>query len=118
MSHYKCYADQRNKGFCIHCGGPPETRDHLPSKVLLDEPLPDNVDVSPACFECNNGLATDEEYFACLIDCIVAGDVDADKVKRPKVAHILRTQPKLAERLRGARIQTKGQPIWRPEDQR
>jgi hypothetical protein len=86
--------------------------------VLLDEPLPDNVDVSPACFECNNGLATDEEYLACLLECVVAGDVDPDKVTRPKVAHILRTQPKLVERLKAARIPTQGQPIWRFEEER
>jgi hypothetical protein len=118
MSSFSCYGDQRNKGFCVHCGGPPETKDHLPSKVLLDEPLPGNVDVSPACLKCNNDLAPDEEYLACLLDCIVAGEVDPDKVHRPKVAHILRTSLKLAARLQRARSMVGDQVMWQFEEDR
>ncbi|MEN9493073.1 MAG: hypothetical protein RJA63_3522, partial [Pseudomonadota bacterium] len=36
MQQFRCYGDDRNKGFCVHCGGPGETVDHVPSKVLLD----------------------------------------------------------------------------------
>ena len=61
--------DQRNQGFCVHCGGPEETRDHTPSKAFLDRPLPENLPVAPACFACNNGFAADEEYVACLLEC-------------------------------------------------
>ena len=62
MRHFASYGDDRNKGFSVHCGGPDETKDHVPSKVLLDEPPPTNVFVSPACF--NDALAPDEEYLA------------------------------------------------------
>jgi 5-methylcytosine-specific restriction endonuclease McrA len=47
MQNLKCHADRRNKGFCVHCGGPDETDDHVPSKVLLDEPYPENLMVCP-----------------------------------------------------------------------
>ena len=43
MQQLRCYGDDRNKGFCVHCGGPSETVDHVPSKVLLDEPYPENL---------------------------------------------------------------------------
>jgi hypothetical protein len=112
MRHFNCYGDDRNKGFCVHCGGANETKDHIPSRVLLDEPLPANVAVSPACFNCNNGLSIDEEYLACLLECVVSGDVDAEKVERPKIAHILRTNAPLAKRLRNARRVIGEQVMW------
>jgi hypothetical protein len=112
---FACYADDRNKGFCVHCGGPDESRDHVPSKVLLDEPLPPNVMVSPSCAPCNQGFSLDEEYLACLIECIVAGDVEPDKIERPKIAYILRSNPRLVKTLRKAKlIGTDGQIRWHP----
>jgi hypothetical protein len=48
MERLPNHDDARKFGACIHCGGLVETRDHLPSKVLLDDPLPDNVMVVPA----------------------------------------------------------------------
>jgi len=50
------YGDDQNKGFCVHCGGADESRDHVPSKVFLDEPFPENLPVSPSCLKCNNSL--------------------------------------------------------------
>jgi len=49
MQQFRCDGDDRNKGFCVHCGGPSETIDHVPSKVLLDEPYPENLMAAPAC---------------------------------------------------------------------
>jgi hypothetical protein len=118
MRHFSCYGDDRNKGFCVHCGGAGDTKDHVPSKVLLDEPLPANVSVSPACLDCNNGLSIDEEYLACLLDCIVAGDVDPDKVGRPKIARILRSNGALADRLRRARRLVGVRVMWDFEEER
>jgi len=119
MRHFACYGDDRNKNFCVHCGGPDETKDHLPSKVLLDEPLPANVFVSPACFSCNNGLAPDEEYVAALIECVLAGE------GRPQPAsggqRSQRRSPAsvgLAERLRRARRLENGMPVWGVEQER
>ena len=91
MQQLRCYGDDRNKGFCVHCGGgPTETVDHVPSKVLLDEPYPENLMAAPACRECNNGLSLDEEYLACLLECVIAGDTAPEKLHRTKIPEILR----------------------------
>ena len=68
MQQLRCYGDDRNKGFCVHCGGPSETVDHVPSKVLLDEPYPENLMAASACRKCNNDFSIDEEYLACLLE--------------------------------------------------
>ncbi|TDP73113.1 hypothetical protein DES47_102859 [Roseateles toxinivorans] len=34
----KLFVDDRLTGICVYCGTRPDTRDHSPSKVLLDEP--------------------------------------------------------------------------------
>jgi hypothetical protein len=67
MEQLRCSGDDRNKGRCIHCGGPDETRDHSPSKVFLDEPYPENLPVCPSCLQFNNTLSIDEEYLACFL---------------------------------------------------
>jgi hypothetical protein len=66
MQNLKCYGERRNTGFCVHCDGADETDDHVPSKVLLDEPYPENLMVCPSCMHCNNQLSVDEVYLACL----------------------------------------------------
>jgi hypothetical protein len=38
---------------CVYCGRVTETRDHVPSRVLLDEPYPDNLPVVPSREACN-----------------------------------------------------------------
>ncbi len=89
MQNLKCYGDSRNKGFCVHCGGPDETDDHVPSKVLLDEPYPENLMVCPSCLNCNNALSVDEVYLACLLECVLAGEADPSKLLRPKISNVL-----------------------------
>lgn len=118
MQQVPDYGDDRNKGFCVHCGGGSETRDHMPSKIFLDEPLPENLPVSPACFNCNNGFSLDEEYLACLLECICLGDVDPDRVERPKIARILRGNASLSTRLRTARTEVNDQAVWSYEQHR
>jgi hypothetical protein len=68
MEQLRCFGDERNEGYCIHCGGSDETRDHSPSKVFFDEPYPKNLPVCPSCLRCNNALSIDEEYLACLLE--------------------------------------------------
>lgn len=102
MRQIRQYADDRNAGWCVYCGGPEETRDHVPSKVLLDTPYPDNLPVVPACATCNSSFSLDEEYTACLIECAMCGSVQA-AVRRPKIAAILARSPGLVGRLRDAR---------------
>lgn len=97
--------DQRHI-MCVHCGGDTETRDHAASKVLLDDPLPPDLPVVPACRTCNGSFSLDEEYLACLVECTVTGSTDPERVSREKVAKILRKHPSLAARIERARTTT------------
>ena len=118
MQQLQCFGDQRNKGFCVHCGGADETDDHVPSKVLLDEPYPENLMVCSSCLKCNNALSLDEEYLACLLECVIAGHVDPTKVRRPRIARRLIENPSLMNRLQDARVDRDGRPYWNVEDDR
>lgn len=60
---------EKNKDcYCIYCGKLAGTREHIPSKVLLDEPYPENLYTLPACYECNNSFSHDEVYVASIIE--------------------------------------------------
>lgn len=118
MRSFTCYADSRNKGFCVHCGGPYQTDDHVPSKVLLDEPYPDNLIVCPSCLKCNNDLSADETYLACLLECVIAGEATPSKLQRSKIAKILEHNETLLKRLEKARSDGDGGKIWSIENGR
>jgi hypothetical protein len=118
MQQIRCFGDDRNKGFCVHCGRPDETRDHVPSKIFLDEPYPENLPVLPSCLRCNNDLSIHEEYLACLLECILVGTTEPSKLKRSRVAAVLNQKPLLLERLRKAKSDLDGVPSWSVEDDR
>ena len=103
MNQLKNLADDRLVNGCIYCGGLEETRDHVPSRVFLDSPLPENLPVVWACSTCNNSFSLDEEYFACLIESAIAGSTDPDHIRRPGVAEILRRAPALRARIEAAK---------------
>ena len=81
-------------------------REHAASRVLLDDPLPDDLPLVGSCHRCNSGFSRDEEYLACLIDCVISGSTDPDKVKRPKVRASLLHSPSLAARIASGRMRT------------
>lgn len=112
------FGDMRNKGFCVHCGGPYETDDHAPSKVLLDRPYPQNLPVVPACAACNESFSRDEEYLACLLECVLAGHADPAHIHRASIAEKLRRQPALLHRLASARREGAGGAEWAVETDR
>lgn len=118
MQYFNNYADSRNTGFCVHCGGPYETDDHVPSKVLLDEPYPDNLIVCLSCLKCNNGLSADETYLACLLESIIAGEATPSKIQRPKIAKVLEHNKALLNRLENAGSGGEGGRIWTVESDR
>lgn len=103
MQQIPNYSDQRQRMFCAYCGGRTGTKDHVPSKILLDEPYPANLPVVSACAPCNQGFANDEEYLACLIDAALTGSTDANLTSRLKVSRALQHSPALASRLSNAR---------------
>lgn len=97
-------ADDRLLAGCVYCGGGgQETRDHVPSRILLEQPFADNLPVVAACLPCNNSFSLDEEYVACLIECAVAGSTDPTRIRRPRVAKILQRNPALRARLEEAK---------------
>ena len=116
MDPQQLFFDERHKGFCVFCGGPDETDDHVPSKVLLDEPFPENLPLVSACHECNNRFSVDEPYLACLVECAVAGSTDLEKVGREKVRRILAKRPHIGSQIEaGRREEVGGRLIWEPD---
>lgn len=118
MQQLRCFGDDRNKGFCVHCGGPSETVDHVPSKVLLDVPYPKNLMTASACRKCNNDFSIDEEYLACLIECIIAGSTAPESLHRSKISRILQSNSSISARLRRAMTDGADGPIWAAENDR
>jgi hypothetical protein len=114
----KAFSDARLFGRCVYCGGPPETDDHLPSKILLDDPLPANLHTVSACLACNSGYSYDEEYLACLLEVVRLGSTEDIAQMRPKIRDTLSKQTKLAARLNAARTITSAGVFWAPEIQR
>lgn len=102
MKQINNYGDERQVSQCIFCWNKTETRDHIPSKIFLDKPYPNNLPVVPACEQCNHSFSLDEEYLACLIECAKNGSIDPMSTKRWKIRNILRKKPRLTERLKQA----------------
>lgn len=109
VDQLKPYADKRLINGCVYCGGAEETRDHVPSRAFLDEPFPENLPVVGACRACNVGFSLDEEYLACLVESVVAGSTDPDRIRRAKVASILGRSPGLRARLDAAKTVENGE---------
>ena len=118
MEQVKNYADDRLINGCIYCGGLGETRDHVPSRVFLDAPLPENLPVVGACLSCNNGFSRDEEYLVCLIESAIVGSTDPDHIRRSGVAKILRRTPALRARIEAAKSTRDGQIQFAVEPER
>ena len=51
------------EAFCVYCGKLASTRDHVPSRCLLERPFPKNLITVPCCQRCNRNFSLDEEYF-------------------------------------------------------
>lgn len=111
MDQLRDYADKRLLALagCVYCGDTAATREHVPSRVFLDSPLPENLPVVGACEKCNNGFSSDEEYVACLIESAIAGSTDSDHMRRTNIARILRRSPALRARLEAAKAYINGQ---------
>jgi hypothetical protein len=54
---------------CVYCGieVASSSREHVPPKVLLEEPFPLNLRTVPSCIGCNNSWQLDEEYLAVFL---------------------------------------------------
>lgn len=111
--------DSRLVGACVYCGAEPDSSDHVPPKVLLDDPLPSDLATVDACSTCNGGFSLDEEYFACFLECVLAGSTDPESLSRDKIKRILARKVELAERIQSScRRDESGILVWTPEDER
>jgi hypothetical protein len=111
--------DQRLLGACVFCGRKPDSRDHVPSKVFLDDPLPENLPVVEACTACNQSFSLDEEYLACLLEAVASGTSDPDEMRRTKISDALRRNVCLRQRLHKSMVvEEDGSLIWTPEQSR
>jgi hypothetical protein len=104
MKQIQPHSDERLMAWCVYCGGTTATRDHVPSKILLDEPYSDNLPVVPCCQACNANLSIDEEYVAALIDSVIAGTAHPSNIMRQKIRKVLGRRPALTARLQAARV--------------
>ena len=118
MDQLRDYADSRLLNGCIYCGGPAETRDHVPSRCLLERPYPKNLPVVGSCARCNQGFSKDEEYFVCLVESALCGSTDPEKFTRPTVARILRHSPTLRARIESAKSESDGRIQFATESER
>jgi hypothetical protein len=91
----------------------------VPPKILLDDPLPRDLPTVDACSACNASFSLDEEYLACLVECVLSGTADPEGLSRNKIRRALERNPSLAERIRcSARTDDAGSLVWMPEDDR
>src|SRR5229473_57738 len=124
MDQIEEFVDERQKGWCIHCGqwivDLETSRDHVPSKALLLKPHPPNLPVVQVCKSCNAGFSLDEEYLVAFLASVLAGSTDPGRHDNPDAARILRRGPKLRARIEAAKSQyrTRGgevRTVWKPE---
>ena len=76
---------------CAYCGAAdPQTVDHVPPKLMLEEPYPNNIVTVPACLDCNKRFMKDDEYTRTVIalDFRAAGN-SAAQSRLPKVLRSL-----------------------------
>lgn len=108
-------SDQRLHGFCIYCGQSSPTKEHVPARFLLDDPLPNNLHTVEACSSCNNSFSMDEEYLGCLLEAIIHGAISRRDRIRPKVRRTLDRQAKLAARIESSNEIINGKILWHVE---
>jgi hypothetical protein len=118
MDQLTNFADNRLISGCIYCGSSAETRDHVPSKCLLEPPYPPNLPVVGCCDDCNQDFSKDEQYFVCLIESVLCGSTDPDKIGRESVARTMRNSPALRSRIESSRTEIDGQIAFVPETER
>jgi hypothetical protein len=110
MKQIKDFSDDRYKGTCLHCGAglttKPTNDDHVPSKALLDRPLPANVHVVETCVQCNNGFSVDEEYFAAFLGAAMSGSTDPDAQVFETARKVLARNAKLRREIEATRTES------------
>lgn len=120
-------SDERPKQSCIHCGTLLESsnsnEDHVPSKCLLDRPLPKHSPKATVCRACNSSFALDEEYLCAFLATVLSGSAEVDSNRFPSAAGAFEHSPRLRDRVAGARREQstlfgEHEVLWAPEAER
>ena len=116
MDPRQLFADERLLGGCVFCGCEPDTRDHVPSKTLLDDPLPNNLPIVDSCEACNQSFSLDEEYMACFLEAVLCGTTNPEYLRREKVRRTLTHNANLGARIEASKtVYGNGRMVWIPE---
>jgi hypothetical protein len=127
MEQINEFFDERQKAWCVHCGGWiaefKTNRDHVPSKSFLRKPLPKNLPVVEICKACNEAFSLDEEYVITFLESVLAGSTDPGCHNNPNVARGLKRNKKLRASIETSRTEyvTRGgetRSVWKPETDR
>lgn len=118
MQQLNNYADSRLVQGCIFCGGLADTRDHIPSKCILDKPYPENLPVVGCCYKCNQSFSSDEQYFVCMLESLLCGSTNPQNIRRHSVSKILEKSPALRARIQNSIREVNGKIVFTPEIER
>ena len=127
MRQLNNYSDERYRDICIYCDAclqeVKRTKDHVPSKALLEPPYPENLPVVDVCQQCNAGFSKDEQYFSAFLAAVISGSTNPDPDRFPTAAKTLTYSAPLRERIeRSRQVQATvwGDPEvqWTPEIER
>lgn len=89
---------------CVYCYEKADTREHIPSKIFLNEPYSNNLAILPACFNCNNSYSDKEQYLACLIDYLQYKLYNLETVQRSKIQKTFISKPHIKDELEKSTI--------------
>ncbi len=103
MIQIKSYADPRHNQYCAFCANfkTKLTKDHIPSKVFLNKPYPENMHIVQACHNCNNGFSIDEEYIAYWIEIAIFKETGVETERYKKTLKALRRNISLRKKILG-----------------
>ena len=127
MKQLTDYSDARSRVSCTHCrvvlNSTNATKDHAPSKCLLDRPLPANLPTVMICGSCNESFAEDEEYLCVFLAAVISGDADPDPSLFPSAVASVEHSPGLRKQIKRAQrhqLPLWGEPeiLWMPESDR
>ncbi len=127
MQQLKEHTDERLQDACVPCTAnhdtPRPSRDHVPSKALLDRPYPENLSTVTTCEECNAGYSSHEEYLSAFLSAVISGSSAPDAKRFPGAARILRRGTRLRKRIAQARrvqghLWEEPEMTWIPETRR
>lgn len=124
MKQLSDYSDARSRVTCTHCGTGlhprNENKDHVPSRCLLDRPLPEDLPTVWICRSCNASFSKDEEYFFVFLAAVLSGDARPDPSRFPSAASATQRSPRFRKLIARAQIHQlplRDEPelLWQPD---